>query len=50
MKLELAETVKDLLQEEQKLEIPVNWVSEEAALGNYLQQGYGGAFNLTQEA
>ena len=48
MKLELADTLKDIVGEEMDLDVPVKWVSEDAAVGNYLQRGFGGDFDLSQ--
>jgi hypothetical protein len=48
MKLELADTLKDIVREEKDLDLPVKWISEEVAASNYLQRGFGGDFDLTQ--
>jgi len=48
MKLELAETLKDIVGEEKDLDLPVKWISEEAAASDYLQRGFGSSFDLTQ--
>lgn len=48
MKLELADTLKDFVSDEQNLDLPVKWISEEAATCNYLQRGFGNDFDLTQ--
>ena len=48
MKLELADTLKNIVSEEEVLDLPVKWISEEVAASNYLQRGFGGDFDLTQ--
>jgi hypothetical protein len=50
MKLELADSLTGIVDEERTLELPVKWITEEEALANYLQRGYGGDFHLTQVA
>jgi len=50
MKLELADTLKDIVGEEEILDMPIKWISEETAASSYLQRGFGGDFDLTQTA
>ena len=50
MKLELSDTLKDIVSEEEVIDLPVKWITEETAISNYLQRGFGGDFDLTQTA
>lgn len=48
MKLELADDIQDVLEGDKNLEVPVNWVSREEALGRYLNRGFGNAYDFSQ--
>lgn len=48
MKLELADTLKPIIQGQDDFEIPVDWVSESEALSRYLNRGFGNAYDFNQ--
>lgn len=48
MKLELADDLKSLIEGQNDLEVPVDWVSESDALSNYLNRGFGNAYDFNQ--
>jgi hypothetical protein len=48
MKLELADDVKEIVEKETALEIPVNWVPREQALHRYLNRGFGNSYDFGQ--
>jgi hypothetical protein len=48
MKLELSESLRDLLEGQQELEIPVQWVSEQDAAEKYLNRGFGNSYDFSQ--
>ncbi|UNI18442.1 hypothetical protein JDV02_004710 [Purpureocillium takamizusanense] len=55
MRLELSEDVKPLLEQletrgELGLEVPVDWVTREEALGRYMNRGFGNSYDFDQEA
>ena len=49
MRLELAEELRPVVEGETRLEVPVNWVSEEQALERYLNRGFGNEYDFSQE-
>lgn len=49
MNLELAEELRPAVERETRLKVPVNWVSEEQALGRYLNRGFGNEYDFSQE-
>lgn len=50
MRLELSESLKPVIEAEKGLNIPVDWVSEEAALERYLNRGFGNSYDFGQAA
>ncbi len=50
MKLEFADDLKETIQGQSKLEVPVDWVSREEALSRYLNRGFGNAYDFSQSA
>lgn len=48
MRLEFSDSVKDVVEAEKGLEIPVEWVREEQALGRYLNRGFGNSYDFGQ--
>ncbi|KAI7541394.1 phytanoyl-CoA dioxygenase family protein [Hortaea werneckii] len=48
MKLELSEDLKDKIQSQNDLQIPVDWVSEDEALKRYLNRGFGNSYDFGQ--
>jgi len=48
MRLGLSESLKPVVEAEARLEVPVDWVSEEEALGSYLQRGFGNSYDFGQ--
>lgn len=49
MKLQLADDLKDIIKDEQSLEIPVEWTSKAAAKDQYLNRAFGNAYDFSQE-
>lgn len=48
MRLEFSESVRAVLEKEKGLEIPVDWVGEDEALGRYLNRGFGNSYDFGQ--
>jgi ectoine hydroxylase-related dioxygenase (phytanoyl-CoA dioxygenase family) len=48
MRLEFSESVRGVVEGEKRLEIPVDWVGEEEALGRYLERGFGNSYDFGQ--
>lgn len=48
MKLELAGDLKQILESEKELQIPVSWVSKKKAVENYLNRGFGNSYDFGQ--
>ena len=48
MKLELSDSLQPMIENEQKLEIPVHWVTESEAMTRYMNRGYGNAYDFSQ--
>ncbi|KAE8341572.1 hypothetical protein BDV24DRAFT_151209 [Aspergillus arachidicola] len=48
MRLEFAEDLKPLVEEETGLEIPVDWVTESEAMSRYLNRGFGNSYDFSQ--
>ena len=48
MKLELSDSLRLVIESEQKLEIPVDWVTESEAMTRYMNRGYGNAYDFSQ--
>lgn len=48
MKLEFAEDLKPIIEGQNELEVPVNWVSKSKALSRYLNRGFGNAYDFGQ--
>lgn len=50
MRLELAESIKPMIEGQDALDVPVDWVSEEVAASSYLNRGYGNSYDFGQAA
>jgi hypothetical protein len=50
MKLELSEDIKPLIDKQYALEVPVDWVSSQAAEEGYLTRGFGNSYDFDQVA
>lgn len=48
MRLEFSESVRSVVEAEKRLEIPVDWVGEDEALGRYLNRGFGNSYDFGQ--
>jgi ectoine hydroxylase-related dioxygenase (phytanoyl-CoA dioxygenase family) len=48
MRLELSEGLREVVQAEEGLDVPVDWVREEEALGRYLDRGFGNSYDFGQ--
>lgn len=48
MRLELAEKIQPLVESQTSLNIPVDWVKKETAMNNYLDKGFGNAYDFSQ--
>lgn len=48
MKVELADDLKPIIEGQNELEVPVNWVSKSEALSRYLNRGFGNAYDFNQ--
>lgn len=48
MKLQLADDLKDVIHNEQSLEIPVEWGSKAAVKDQYLNKAFGNAYDFSQ--
>ena len=48
MRLEFAEEIKPLIDGQDMLIVPVDWVSEEAATETYLNRGFGNSYDFRQ--
>ncbi|KAI7606589.1 hypothetical protein KC346_g10470, partial [Hortaea werneckii] len=48
MKLELSEDLKDNIQSQTDLQIPVDWVSRDEALTRYMNRGFGNSYDFGQ--
>lgn len=48
MKLEFSEGLKEVIEGQQELEIPTQWVSEEEAAERYLNRGFGNSYDFNQ--
>lgn len=48
MRLELSESLRPVIEGQQDLDIPVNWVSGQEALSRYLNRGSGNEYDFSQ--
>lgn len=48
MKIQLADDLKGTIEQEKLLEIPVQWTSEDVVLDQYLNRGFGNAYDFSQ--
>jgi hypothetical protein len=48
MKLELSAGLKELVESQQELEVPVQWISEQDAAERYLNRGFGNSYDFNQ--
>lgn len=48
MRLELAESVKETVEHQDMLEVPVDWVTEAEAGDKYLNRGFGNSYDFSQ--
>ena len=49
MRLELAEDIKPIVEGQNMLEVPANWMSEEVANESYLNRGFGNSYDFRQD-
>ena len=49
MKLQFADDLKDIIENEQSLEIPVEWASKDTVQDQYLQRAFGNAYDFSQD-
>ncbi|KAJ5580079.1 uncharacterized protein N7459_006064 [Penicillium hispanicum] len=50
MKLQLVDDLKEVIEKEQSLEIPVEWASKDAIDAQYLNRAFGNAYDFSQGA
>jgi hypothetical protein len=50
MRLELDDELKEIIEEQEELEIPVDWVSRAQALDRYLNRQFGNWYGFGQSA
>lgn len=48
MKLQFAEDLQDMVENEKTLEIPVRWASRSDAAEQYLNRAFGNAYDFSQ--
>ena len=48
MKLQLADNLREIVESERSLEIPVEWVSQATVTEQYLNRAYGNAYDFSQ--
>lgn len=48
MKLQFADNLKEIIQGEKSLEIPVEWASKAAVNEQYLNRAFGNAYDFSQ--
>ena len=48
MRLEFAEEIKPLINGQNMLDVPVDWVSDEFATEGYLNRGFGNSYDFRQ--
>lgn len=48
MKLQLADDLKAVIENEKSLEIPVEWASKDAVDAQYLNRAFGNAYDFSQ--
>lgn len=48
MKLQLAKEMQGDIEEQQLLEVPVNWVEDKHARETYLDGGFGNSYDFSQ--
>lgn len=48
MKLELSESIRPLVEGQDSLEVPADWVSEDEASQRYLNRGFGNSYDFSQ--
>jgi hypothetical protein len=50
MKLEFADDLKETIEGQKDVEVPVEWVSRSEAMERYLNRGFGNAYDFNQSA
>ena len=48
MRLEFAEEIKPIVEGQNMLDVPVDWVSEKVAEESYLNRGFGNSYDFKQ--
>ena len=48
MRLEFAEEVRPIIESQNVLDVPVDWVSEKTAEESYLNRGFGNSYDFRQ--
>jgi len=49
MKLQFADDLRELLEAEKGLQVPVTWTSAEDAMSTYLGRSFGNSYDFNQE-
>lgn len=50
MRLEFGENLKPVLESQDLLEVPVDWVTDAQAMERYLNRGFGNSYDFGQSA
>jgi len=50
MRLELADDIRPMIEGQDDLQVPVDWVSNEQAEARYMNRGFGNSYDFTQVA
>lgn len=48
MRLEFSRSVQPIIEKQDSLEVPVDWVTEEGAMSRYLNRAFGNAYDFSQ--
>jgi hypothetical protein len=49
MKLELADDLRPVIENQTNVEVPVDWVTKPEAISRYLNRGFGNAYDFNQQ-
>ena len=49
MRLEFSESVRPIMEKQDGLEVPVDWVTDEEAMSRYLNRAFGNAYDFNQQ-
>jgi hypothetical protein len=50
MRLEFGNSLKPVIEGQNLLEVPVDWVTDEQAMDRYLNRGFGNSYDFSQSA